>query len=146
MWPKSIWNNYVKAKEQKRVLREKLLWLQTEEMRLSLEWNGMLVTRDYQKTFSSNTEVGLAQAYKEFLDLSEGNGRLGSLYAIKNNGRSILNGTYNLFISYCQLELMTGVSKNQYDEVVRKYEETRIQISVLDEQLKNKNLLNMLFK
>jgi hypothetical protein len=142
MWPMSIWDNYIKSKEQKRVLREKLSWMLVEEMRLSLEWNGMLVRQDYSKVFSSRTEVELSQQYKEFLGSSNGNGRLGSIYSIKNNGRSKLSGTYNLFISYCQLELMTGVSLYQYEEVIRKYDEISVQIALIQEKLGRKRLFN----
>ncbi|WP_373231772.1 hypothetical protein [Cohnella sp.] len=145
MWPIPIWNKFLKAREQKRILQEKLSWMQIEEMKLSLEWNGMLVGVDYTKVFTSNTEVGLSHEYKEFLRLSDGNGRLGSIYSIKNNGRSIINGTYNLFISYCQLELMTGVSLYQYNEVIRKYEDTSTQIALIQEQLGKKSIMNLFF-
>ncbi|WP_256760102.1 hypothetical protein [Cohnella sp. WQ 127256] len=142
MWPLSIWKNYVKSKEQRRVLQAKLEWLQVEEMRLSLEWNGMLVGLDHSIVFTSKSEAGLSQEYKNFLKLSEGRCRLGNVYAIKNKGRSTLSGTHNLFISYSQLELITGVSPYQYEEVIRKYEDTSVQIDLIQEQLKPKRFFN----
>lgn len=143
MWPISIWKNYVKAKEQKRLLLEKLSWMQVEEMKLSLEWNGMLVGVDYQKVFSSYSDLGLSEEYKAFLGSSAGNGRLGSIYAIKKIGRSTISGSHNLFISYSQIELMTGVSLHQYNEVIRKYDETSREIVLIQEQLEKKRLFNL---
>lgn len=143
MWPLSIWKNYVKDKEQKRLLREKLAWMQIEEMRLSLEWNGMLVGLDHTIVLSSTSEVGLSQEYKQFLRLNKDNGRLGSLYAIKNNGRTKLNGSYNLFLSYSEIHLMTGVSLYQYEEAVRKYDEISQAINHIHEQLSRRSMFKL---
>lgn len=143
MWPLSIWNNYVKNKEQKRLLGEKLSWMQIEEMRLSLEWNGLLVVLDHSIVFSSATEVGLSQKYKQFLQLNDKNGRLGCIYAIKKTGLTTLNGSYNLFLSYSQIHLMTGVSLYQYEEVIRKYDEISKEIILIQEQLGKQRLFNL---
>jgi hypothetical protein len=139
MWPFSIWKNFVNARKQKRILREKLTWMHIEEMKLSLEWNGMLVGLNHSIVLSSMTEIGLSHEYKKFQSLSDGNGRLGSIYSIKNNGRSNLNGMHYLFISYCQIDLMTGISLYEYNEVIRKFEEISKQIALIQEQLGDKS-------
>jgi len=144
MWPLSIWRNIVENREQKRRLRDKLSWMQIEEMKLSLEWNAMLVSLDHSIVFTSKTEVGLSQEYKKLQSLSDGKGRLGSVYSIKCTGRSFINGTHHLFISYCQMSLMTGVSHYEYDEVIRKYDEISKQIDLAQEQLGKKSRFSLI--
>jgi hypothetical protein len=140
MWPLSIWKNYVKDKERKKQLQEKLARLEIEEMKLSLEWNGMLVGLQHNTVLSSNTESGLAKEYKAFLSPNS-NGRaggFGSLYAVKVTGRSFVGGTHYLFLTYSQLDLVTGVSQFKYKDVVQKYDEISAEIANVRLQLAEK--------
>ncbi|RED65637.1 hypothetical protein [Cohnella lupini] len=100
MWPISIWRNIVKNRERKKLLLEKLAWLEIEEMKLSIEWNEMLIGHHHNTVLSSKTEHGLAKEYKAFLSSNYESGRLGSINSIKVNGQSIVDGTHFLFLSY----------------------------------------------
>ncbi len=138
MWPLSIWRNFVKNKERKKWLLEKLAWLEVEEMKCSIEWNEMLIGHHHNTVLSSKTEHGLAKEYKAFMNSNSGDGRLGSINSIKVSGQSIVDGTHFLFLSYHQIDLATGVSLMKYNDVIQKSDGISKQIESVQQEIGEK--------
>lgn len=135
MWPLSIWN---RAREQRKALQDKLWRLKVEEMKLSYEWDKMLIRRNHVTVLCSETEEGLSLKYEEFQKLRSEKKRLGSIDSIKDKRSSFDSGTFYLFVYYCEFDLITGYSLREYNEAIRRYDGISEEIVRLQEQLDKK--------